>query len=72
MEQQKRALRRAIRVSGGGSVVAKSLGISPSAVSQWQRCPAERVLEVERLSQGRVSRYLLRPDVFGAPEITAA
>jgi DNA-binding transcriptional regulator YdaS (Cro superfamily) len=52
-----------------GGIVALSvrLGITKSAVSQWERVPAEHVLRVESLTG--VSRHVLRPDVFGlAPE----
>lgn len=38
--------------------------ISSQAIGQWRRVPAERVLEVEALTS--ISRYALRPDVYGA------
>ena len=58
----------AIRRAGGPAAVGRAFGITSQAVTQWQRVPPERVLEVERLSG--VSRHLLRPDVFG-PEKAA-
>ena len=42
--------------------VAKALGITHGAVSQWRRVPAERVIDVERLTG--VPRYRLRPDLY--------
>lgn len=42
--------------------IAKELGITHGAVSQWRRVPADRVLEVERLTG--VSRHVLRPDIY--------
>lgn len=45
------------------SRLAITLGVNPSAVSQWKSVPAERVLEVERVTG--ISRYDLRPDIFG-------
>ena len=48
---------------GGIVKLSLALGLSRGAVSQWTRVPAERVLEVERVSG--VSREILRPDLFG-------
>lgn len=50
--------------AGAGGVVALSLklGLSRGAVSQWDRVPAERVLEVERLTG--VPRESIRPDLY--------
>ncbi|MFB9952069.1 transcriptional regulator [Rhizobium puerariae] len=58
--------------AGGPAALAKALGgVSSQAVSQWKKVPAERVLDVERLTG--VSRHELRPDVFGAaPQPEAA
>ena len=41
--------------------------ISTQAIYKWRGkgVPAERVLLLERLSDGAVTRYQLRPDVFG-------
>lgn len=44
------------------SKIARELGISPQAVFDWPRVPAERVLVVERLSG--FSRHVLRPDIY--------
>lgn len=44
------------------SRLALELGINAAAVSQWDRVPAERVLEVERITG--VSRHDLRPDLY--------
>jgi DNA-binding transcriptional regulator YdaS (Cro superfamily) len=57
------ALNEARTVAGGSSALARGLGLTPQAVLQWKAVPAERVLEVEKISG--VSRYRLRPDVFG-------
>lgn len=52
--------------AGGPAALAKAIGgVSPQAVSQWKKVPAERVLDVERLTG--ISRHDLRPDVFGPP-----
>lgn len=56
-----------IEVLGGASKAARALGISnPSVVLNWKtrgQVPAERVLDVERISG--ISRHQLRPDIFG-------
>lgn len=49
------------------AAIAAEAGISRSAVAQWERVPAERVLDVERITG--ISRHVLRPDIYGpAPE----
>jgi DNA-binding transcriptional regulator YdaS (Cro superfamily) len=66
---------RAKEAAGGPTALAAALTesgerISSQGVSKWLRVPAERVLEVERLTG--VSRYELRPDVYGpAPSVAA-
>lgn len=47
---------------------AAALGIRSASVSGWRKCgraPAARCLDIERITAGRVTRYDLRPDVFG-------
>jgi DNA-binding transcriptional regulator YdaS (Cro superfamily) len=48
------------------SAVAEALGIERSAVSQWKRVPVKRVLELEKATAGKVSRHVMRPDVYPA------
>lgn len=57
------ALHKAKMAAGGTAALARILGLTSQAVSQWDRVPASRVLEVERVSG--ISRHDLRPDVFG-------
>jgi DNA-binding transcriptional regulator YdaS (Cro superfamily) len=63
---------RAIELLGGPSAVARQLGsrgvrVSPWAVSKWRRrIPAERVLLIEQLTGGRITRHELRPDLYPA------
>ena len=51
---------------GTGAKIATALGITPAAVSQWQRIPADRVTELARLLE--MPAWQLRPDLFPAPE----
>jgi len=64
-------LDRAIGIVGGG---AAGLGriydpaISGAAVAKWRKkgVPANRVSEIEKATGFSVTRYNLRPDIFGA------
>jgi DNA-binding transcriptional regulator YdaS (Cro superfamily) len=50
--------------------MADLLGITRQAVHKWikaNRVPAERCLAIERITYGQITRYMLRPDVFGPP-----
>lgn len=42
--------------------VASELGLTPGAISQWDRVPPTRVLDVERITG--ISRHVLRPDLY--------
>ncbi|MXN46086.1 hypothetical protein GR138_12885 [Shinella kummerowiae] len=60
---------RAAEKAGGVVTLARELGIKHTALYSWNRVPAERVLDIERLTG--ISRHELRPDVFGQPETAA-
>lgn len=59
------ALKRAVKAANGGTALAGIIGVSPSAVSQWRRAPAERVLQIEAASG--VPKEELRPDLYQPP-----
>ncbi len=64
---------RVLATAGGISVLARRCGVSPQAASKWRnRIPAERVLQVERATDGEVSRHDLRPDLYPRPDSEAA
>ena len=63
-------IKKAITEAGGIAEMAAKIGVGPTAVSNWQlrkKVPAERCLAIEAATDGAVTRYELRPDVFGAP-----
>lgn len=62
----------ACRLLGGPSKMARALDITPAAVSKWLksgRVPVARVLEIERLTHGAVTRFSLRPDCYPPDDI---
>ena len=62
---------RAAEKAGGIVSLARELGLKHTAMYSWGRIPAERVLEIERITG--ISRFEQRPDVFGpAPETSEA
>jgi len=61
------ALARAIDLVGSATELARFLGVTKAAVSQWRlegrRVPAEHCPSIERLTHGIVRCESLRPDV---------
>ena len=54
-------------IPGGVTAAARALDIEPSAVTNWRRrgqIPANRVIELEKLSKSTVTRYEMRPDIY--------
>jgi DNA-binding transcriptional regulator YdaS (Cro superfamily) len=58
------ALEKAKENVGGSTALSRALSgkITPQAISQWKTVPANRVLDVERVTG--VSRHRLRPDLY--------
>lgn len=52
----------AIEKKGGVSALAKELGITAQAVSQWDEVPPHKVIAIERATG--VPREQLRPDLY--------
>jgi DNA-binding transcriptional regulator YdaS (Cro superfamily) len=53
----------------------RAVGVNKSTVLRWEtgRAPAERVADIERATNGAVTRAALRPDLFPtAPESAGA
>lgn len=55
-------LAAAIEAAGSRTELARRLGITPGAISQWKRIPIERVPDVEAVTG--VKRSVLRPDFW--------
>ena len=55
---------------GSSALIARELGISRGAVAMWEQIPAERVVEVERITG--IPRAQLRPDLYAEPAESAA
>ncbi len=51
------------------AALARGLGITRGAVAQWERVPAERVVQVSKLTG--LSCSVLRPDLFSSSEVVA-
>lgn len=63
---------------GGQAHLARLLGVAPPTVSQWasgiRPVPPERCVEIERVTNGLVTRRHLRPDDWHRiwPELVGA
>ncbi|MDR7015041.1 MULTISPECIES: transcriptional regulator [Acinetobacter] len=65
MSSPKVALEKAIKIAGSKSALARSIGITPWALSKWNfdRIPEERCLSIEELTNQQVKAEHLRPDI---------
>jgi DNA-binding transcriptional regulator YdaS (Cro superfamily) len=61
-------LERVIEIVGTQEELAARLGIKSPSISGWRnrnKVPSERCIAIEQATKGEVTRYELRPDVFG-------
>lgn len=61
------SIKKAVKAAGNMSILARACKVTPQAVRKWVvsgRVPAEQVLNVERATEMRVTRYDLRPDIY--------
>jgi DNA-binding transcriptional regulator YdaS (Cro superfamily) len=63
------AIEKAVRLLGGQTETARRLGIKQQLVWYWVnksgKCSPTHAVGIEKLTDGLVTRYDLRPDVFG-------
>lgn len=62
---EKTPLERAISILGSTSALARAIGLTPWAVSKWDRNnpPKDRCLAIEEATSGQVTAEQLRPDI---------
>lgn len=69
-------LERAVEICGSQKALAESISVTPVFVSQMiggvKRIPPRLCLPIEEATDGQVTRYDLRPDIFGAGKGQAA
>ena len=68
MENTKLSISNATEMLGGMSALASLCEVTPQAVFKWvkkNKAPADRCIQIEKATNGKVTRYDLRPDVFG-------
>jgi DNA-binding transcriptional regulator YdaS (Cro superfamily) len=58
-------VREAAEMVGGIGKLADAIGIARQNLNRWDKVPAERVIPIERATQGRIPRHRIRPDLFG-------
>jgi DNA-binding transcriptional regulator YdaS (Cro superfamily) len=65
MSSPKDAFEKAIKIAGSKSALARSLGITPWALSKWniEKIPEERCLPIEKITNKQVRAEQLRPDI---------
>jgi DNA-binding transcriptional regulator YdaS (Cro superfamily) len=66
------ALKAAFEEAGGEAKLARSIGVTPQAVNQWDVAPPTRVLAIEEAVNAKITRHQLRPDIFGPDPRKAA
>ena len=65
------ALQRAVKLAGGQSALARRIQVKQQTVHYWlsvgKKASADYARKIEEAVGGQVTRYELRPDVFGEP-----
>lgn len=68
-------IERAVELLGSQKKLADAIGCSQQHISLLIRgavkTTAEMAVKIDRATDGQVSRKVIRPDIFGAPETAA-
>lgn len=62
-----KALNQAIKLAGSQTSLARMLNVKPQTVQHWSKIgivPPVRAVQIESVLEGRVTRSMLRPDLF--------
>lgn len=65
------ALKRAVKIAGSQSALARACNVSPQAVQQWVSTgsiPVSRVKAAVSVCEGKLHDYDFRPDIFEKPK----
>jgi len=62
-------LRKACKIAGGQAALGRLIGRNQSTIWNWLQngIPSDDCPAVEKAVKGEITRYDLRPDVFGPP-----
>ena len=55
-------VKKAIKAAGGATNLADELKVSRAVIYLWKRVPAERLVDIERIT--RIPRERLRPELY--------
>jgi DNA-binding transcriptional regulator YdaS (Cro superfamily) len=70
MQQDETPFEKACRLAGGQAALGRKIGRKQQTVWNWAKRgepPADQCPAIEKAIDGKVTRYELRPDVFGDP-----
>jgi len=59
-------MKKFIEYFGNKADIARAFDVTPQAVNAWfvRGVPVKRAIQIERMTQGKVKREDLRPDIF--------
>lgn len=57
-------IKQACKEVGGPKALAELLEVRRQSLYLWDRVPAERVLSIEKVTDGKIPRHKMRPDLY--------